>query len=269
MTWLAVSRAVALTRSGVPGRGAGASCWSIWPYLQWRPGPRRLGRPGQPCRSLSRSGGTGSGKIIQPCWPLSTHSPSTRTAHMSAGRRDILVKKPVSSRLSHKKTAGQLRLPASGNAGHRPHLTPVKTVPQDRLPVLRRGGMEHLTAGFLHDEHRAPSPARPGPLARQGSTHFGDPPVIYGETAGCGQSLGGASETIRSGSLTPGTADGAPGSSSSNSIHWSSPGSSTTHSYAGSHSASSGTCPKSQPRRAYSYPSRASLSARAAAAAAS
>jgi hypothetical protein len=68
--------------------------------------------------------------------------------------------------------------------------------------------MEHLTAAFLHNEHRAP-PHAPGPLTRQGSAHGGDPPVICGQAAGCGQSLGGAPETIRSGSLTPGTADGA------------------------------------------------------------
>ena len=43
----------------------------------------------------------------------------------------------------------------------------------------------------------------------QGSAPGGDPPVICGQAAGCGQSLGGAPETIRSGSLTPGTADGA------------------------------------------------------------
>jgi hypothetical protein len=69
--------------------------------------------------------------------------------------------------------------------------------------------MEHLTGGFLHDEPRAPYPARPGPLARQGSTHGGDPPIICGEAAGGGQSLSGAPETVRSGSLAPGTADGA------------------------------------------------------------
>ena len=70
--------------------------------------------------------------------------------------------------------------------------------------------MEHLTAAFLYKETRAP-PHAPGPLARQGSTHGGDPPVIRGRAAGGGQGLTGAPETVRPGSLTPGTADGAAG----------------------------------------------------------
>ena len=114
VAWLAVSRAVALAalayRAVARALAAGLSgliCSGGRVLVG-------LGWLGQPCRSLSRSGGTGSDTIIQPSGPVSTHSPSTRTAHTSAGRRDIWVKKPISSRFPHKKTAGSSgsRLPA-------------------------------------------------------------------------------------------------------------------------------------------------------------
>lgn len=101
------------------------------------------------------------------------------------------------------------------------------------------------------------------------STHGGDPPVICGEAAGCGQSLSGAPETVRSGSLTPGTAHGAAG------IEFFEFDPLVT-AWRLNHALMRGLafCEsrrvlQSQPRRAYSYASRAALSARAAAAAAS
>jgi hypothetical protein len=93
VAWLEVSRTVAVAALASRALAAGTSGL----VCSGGRGLAGLGWPGQPGKSLSRSGGTGSGTIIQPCGPVSTHSPSTRTAHTSAGRRDIWVKKPISS----------------------------------------------------------------------------------------------------------------------------------------------------------------------------
>jgi hypothetical protein len=69
--------------------------------------------------------------------------------------------------------------------------------------------MEHLTAGFRHNQHRAPPHTRPAALARQGGTDGSDPAIVRRVSAGRGQSLIRGAEAVCSGSLAPGTADGA------------------------------------------------------------